>query len=314
MIFIYFLVGLYFLIKGADLLTDGAASLAGRFNLNQVIIGLTVIAFGTSAPELFVSISSVLNNSSGILFGNIFGSVIINISLVLGLASIFGIVDVHKRLVKLELPFTLLVSFFLFLALNDSFFGSNLVNQLDKFDGLILLSLFAFFVWTLFNYKESLFEEKPEFILLSKLKTFLYILFGFLFLIFGSQQVVSNGLEISRVFGLNQTLIGALLISLGTSLPEIVTSFTAFKKNNHELMIGNIVGSNIFNLLLVLGISSTLKPIEYLPSVTFHFHAMVLVQILLFIFLFLRKDKNLTKSLGFIFLIFYVLYFFLNFY
>ena len=304
MIFVYFLVGLYFLIKGADLLTDGAASLAGRFNLNQVIIGLTVIAFGTSAPELFVSITSVLNNSSGILFGNIFGSVIINISLVLGLASIFGIVDVHKRLVKLELPFTLLLSFFLFLALNDSFFGSNLVNQLDKFDGLILLSLFAFFVWTLFNYKEGLFEEKPEFILLSKLKTFLYILFGFLFLIFGSHQVVSNGLEISRVFGLNQTLIGALLISLGTSLPEIVTSFTAFKKNNHELMIGNIVGSNIFNLLLVLGISSTLKPIEYLPSVTFHFYAMVLVQVLLFVFLFFRKDKKLTKSLGFMFLFF----------
>ncbi|MBI96326.1 sodium:proton exchanger [bacterium] len=314
MFFIYFLVGLYFLIKGADLLTDGAAALAGRFNLNQVIIGLTVIAFGTSAPELFVSISSVLNNSSGILFGNIFGSVIINISLVLGLASIFGIVDVHKRLVKLELPFTLLVSFFLFLALNDSFFGSNLVNQLDKFDGLILLSLFAFFVWTLFSYKEGLFEEKPDFILLSKLKTFLYILFGFLFLIFGSHQVVSNGLEISRIFGLNQTLIGALLISLGTSLPEIVTSFTAFKKNNHELMIGNVVGSNIFNLLLVLGISSTLKPIEYLPSVAFHFHAMVLVQVLLFVFLFFRKDKNLTKSLGFIFLIFYLLYFFLNFY
>ena len=314
MIFIYFAVGLYFLIKGADLLTDGAASLASRFNLNQVIIGLTVIAFGTSAPELFVSISSVLNNSSGILFGNIFGSVIINISLVLGLASIFGIVDVHKRLVKLELPFTLLVSFFLFLALNDSFFGSNLVNQLDKFDGLILLSLFAFFVWTLFNYKEGFFEEKPEFILLSKLKTFIYILFGFLFLIFGSHQVVSNGLELSRIFGLNQTLIGALLISLGTSLPEIVTSFTAFKKNNHELMIGNVVGSNIFNLLLVLGISSSLKPIEYLPSVAYHFYSMVLVQILLFVFLFFRKDKNLTKSLGFLFLIFYLLYFFLNFY
>ena len=311
--FIYFAVGLYFLIKGADLLTDGAASLASQYNLNHVIVGLTIMAFGTSAPELFVTISSIIKGSSEILLGNIFGSSVLNVFLVLGLASILGIVNVHKRLVKLEIPFSLLVCLLLFFGLNDSLFNPISVNQLGVYDGLILLSLFSFFMWTIFNYKEGFFEHKPVFISLSKSKTFIYLFLGLIFLMFGSFQVVDSGLKISDSFGLSQTLIGALFISLGTSLPEIVTSFSAFKKKNNELMIGNIVGSNLFNLLFVLGIASVFSPITYDSTFDLHLYTMIFAQLILFVSLFFNRKKILSKYTGFLFVIFYITYLFLNF-
>jgi len=207
----------------------------------------------------------------------------------------------------------LLVCVLLFFGLNDSLFNPVSVNQLGVYDGFILLSLFGFFMWTIFNYKEGFFEDKPAFISLSKTKTLAYMFFGLIFLMFGSFQVVDSGLKISESFGLSQTLIGALFISLGTSLPEIVTSFSAFKKKNNELMIGNIVGSNLFNLLFILGIASVFSPITYISKFDLHLYAMIFAQLVLFISLFFSRKKILSKYTGFVFVLFYILYLFFNF-
>lgn len=313
MLFVYFLVGLYLLIKGADLLTDGTASLAAKYNLNQVVIGLTVVAFGTSAPELFVTLSAIFKNSNQILLGNLFGSSILNVFLILGCSSILGIINVHKRLIKLELPFTLMVCFLLLIGVNDNFFNSGLVNQISMSDGLVLLGLFIYFIWSLFSYKQGFFEEKPNFVEYSNLKTYSYVFLGILFLLLGSFQVVDSGIQISEMFGLNQTIVGALFISLGTSLPEIVTSFTAFKKKNNELMIGNIVGSNIFNLLFILGLAALFQPVNYTQDLNLHLYTMIFAQFILLLTLFVSKEKILSRMTGFIFVALYFLYLFLNF-
>jgi len=310
MLYIYFGVGLYFLIKGADLLVDGAASLANRFKLNQVIIGLTIMAFGTSAPELFVSLTSVVQGVNNIAYANIFGSSVVNIFLVLGLASVFRKIYVNSRLMKLELPFTLLVSILLFFALNDNFLSSSLstVSELSRYDGLVLLAFFGFFIWTLFNYKEGFFEHKPEFETYSASKTYVLIFFGFLALLFGSYQVVESAKEIASLWGVSDVVIGALMISLGTSLPEIVTSLTAYKKQNHDLMLGGVVGSNLFNILFILGIASVVKPLAYDSALNFHFYTMLFSNFLILLVLYVGRRNVIAKATGIMFVILYILY------
>jgi len=312
MFFIYFIVGFYFLLKGADLLVDGSSSLAARFKLNQVIIGLTIMAFGTSAPEFFVSLISVFKGSDSVALSNIFGSTVVNVFLVLGLAASFKMLEVNKRIMKLELPYTIVVSIILFFALNDSIVDPLAINTLDRYDGMILLTFFGFFIWTLFNYKEGFFESKNSYNELTPFKTYSFIVFGFLFLSFGSYQVVESGLLIAEFFGLGEAIIGALFISLGTSLPEIITSLTAYKKQNHELMVGNIVGSNLFNLLFILGTVSILNPISYDSSINFYLYYMLFAKFFILIFLFFNKAKVISRQVGVIFVLCYLSFLFLS--
>ncbi len=304
-------VGFILLIKGADFLVNGASSLAKRFHVSDIAIGLTVVAMGTSAPELVVNIISGSKDLDGVIFGNIIGSNIFNIFLILGISSVIYPLTVQRNALWKEIPYSLFVAMMFFLLVNDRMIRGEDVDSLSFLDGVGLMVLFAIFLIYIFmNLKRHPEEADGEDIIMySSMKTTIMIVLGIAGLIFGGQMIVENAIVIASAWGMDDKLIGLTIIAAGTSLPELATSAVAAFQKKSDLAVGNIVGSNIFNLLLVLGTTAMINgTLNYDSVLNVDMYFMMAGILLLFLFMFTLNKYKLDRAEGFVYLLFFVAY------
>jgi cation:H+ antiporter len=303
--------GFVFLIKGADLLIDGASSMAKRFKIPDLVIGLTIVAFGTSAPELVVNIFASLQNNAEIAIGNILGSNIANIFLILGVASIIYPLKVTKGTVWKEIPLSLLAAIILGVMANDALIDGGMFSGLTRIDGIVFLAFFLIFMYYAYGVAKNGNgdDETPNSAkLLSKGKSILYMMAGITGLFAGGKFVVDGAVEIAQSFGVSELLIGLTVVAIGTSLPELVTSVMAAMKKNSDIAVGNAVGSNIFNIFLVLGTSAVINPIPFNVASNFDITMTITASFLLFLVMFIGKKHILERWQGAAFIVIYVLY------
>jgi len=303
-------VGFIFVIKGADFLVDGASSIARRLKVSSLVIGLTIVAFGTSAPELVVNLVSSINGASDIAIGNILGSNIFNVFFILGIAAIIYPLQVTKGTVWKEIPMSLLAALLVGLLSADRILDGNNFSEISRIDGLVLLSFFIIFIYYTFGISKTQ-EIKTEDELVKNVptwKSILFIIIGLLGLIFGGKWVVESAVFIASSLGMSQSLIGLTIVAIGTSLPELATSIVAVMKRNIDIAVGNVVGSNIFNVFFILGISSFINPIPFNNNSMFDVFMASLASLLLFIFMFIRKKHILERWQGLIFVLIYIGY------
>ena len=272
------LVGFVFLIKGSDFFVDGASSIASILKVPTIIVGLTIVAFGTSAPEAAVSITSSLTGSNAMAVSNVIGSNLFNLLMVIGIAALLGDLLMEKSVLNKDLPFLVLISILLFVFI---FLGGDI----SSIEGIILLVILigyvAYLIRGAFKSGVTNYVDKPK---LSLPKSIIFIIVGLAGIILGGGLVVNSASDIAIALGMSETLVGLTIVAIGTSLPELVTSITALKKGENQLVIGNVIGSNIFNILFVLGASSAISAIPISPNMLIDTLIMVAVTILCFIF------------------------------
>lgn len=306
---VFFLgVGMVLLVKGADYFVDSASSLAKILGVSTLIIGLTIVSFGTSAPEASVSIFSQLSGSSDISLGNIVGSNIFNSMVVLGSSAIFAPIVVHYSLVKREIPFMVMVTAILFgFAV---FFGVNGNYVLLQIEGAILLILFVWYLGMNFKVaksgKEVILDLEDDIDIMPAKKSIIFLLIGLFMIILGGEMVVSGAKNSALMLGVSEALVGLTIVALGTSLPELVTSVVAARKNENDIALGNVIGSNIFNILLVLGIGASIGGMVIQPIVIFDL--LILLGFTFFLTWTIVVNKKITKGYGYLYLALYVIY------
>ena len=339
--------GLILILLGANGLTDGAASVAKRFRIPSIVIGLTIVAFGTSAPELTVSVASALKGSADIAIGNVVGSNIFNTLMIVGCTSLakesilkvihpspvdcnvlmivvctalFAPIVITRNTLRKEIPLCILSSVVLLICANDIFLDNATENILNRVDGLLLLCFFAIFMGYTFaiTFPKSSAAPKPaepehtapeeEIKLLSWWKSILYIIGGLAALIYGGQLFVNGATGIARSMGVSESIIGLTLVAGGTSLPELATSIVAALKKNPEMAIGNVIGSNLFNIFFVLGCSASITPLHLSGITNFDLFTLVGSSILLWLFGLFFAKRTITRIEGSIMILCYVAY------
>lgn len=298
--------GFVILIKGADFLVDGASAVAKKFNISDMIIGLTIVSFGTSAPELVVNIGAALEGKNAMIIGNVLGSNIFNTCLIIGVAGLIYPLVVQRATVRKELPFSIFIILLMFFLANDALiFGGT--NNVSHIDGVILLGFFIAFLYYVYaSSKNVANSETVEIIEEMPLpKSLLLIVFGMAGLVFGGNLVLEKSLIFADYFGMSERVIGLTVIAIGTSLPELATSVVAAMKKNSDIAMGNVIGSNIFNILLVLGFSASVSPaiIEYDAAANFDIGFLLTATILLTLFLFIGTKGKPTKGGSFAYMI-----------
>lgn len=302
--------GFIIIIKGADFLVDGSSSLARRLKISDLAIGLTVVAFGTSTPELFVNVIASLKGNTDIAIANVLGSNIANILLILGVSSIIRPLSVTKGTVWKEIPFSLLAAIVLGLMANDRLIDKNGVSILTRIDGLVLMSFFVIFLYYSFSIAKEIDGMDNQ--IPSKeyglMKSVLRVALGLAGLAFGAQWVVDGAIRLALKFGISQTLIGLTIVALGTSLPELATSTVAAYKGNADIAVGNVVGSNIFNIFFVLGVSGTINPIPFHGRNNIDIGMVIFASLLLFTFMFTGKKRSIDRWEGILSLVLYGVY------
>lgn len=308
--YILLVLGMVILIYGAHLLVQGASSFAKMLNIPNLVIGLTVVAFGTSFPELMINIFASAQGQSELAVGNVVGSNIINVLLVIGMAAVVKPMQIQNYTVRYELPFALLAMFILFVVANDGLINNTSYSVLHRSDGIIFLAFFLIFVYYTFVVSTHSHEthEGHDVKEMSKPKSALFMLLGMIGLYFGGEFIVSSATHLASSWGLSEVVIGILVVALGTSLPELATSVVASFKGNADMAIGNIVGSNIFNVFLVLGMSATISPIKFNSGINLDLGVAFLATLLLFVFVFTGKGKRVDRVEGSIFLLLYIVY------
>jgi cation:H+ antiporter len=303
-------LGFGVVILGAHFLVNGASSLAKRLAVSELVIGLTVVAFGTSLPELSVNITASIKGNAGIALGNIFGSNIANIFLILGISSIIFPLAVTKGTVWKEIPLSLLAAILVGTLANDYLIDGNKFSALTRIDGLVLISFFIIFLF----YSVSISGDVPgarEQIPAKKyglMRILILMTVGFFGLIVGSRWVVTGAAGLAEKLGVSQSLIGLTIVAVGTSLPELATSAMAAYKKNPDIAVGNVVGSNIFNIFFILGVSSIIRPIPFEAGSNLNVGVAIAASLLLFVCMFTGKKRMLDRWEGGIFLVLYVGY------
>lgn len=372
MMYFLFIVGFVLVIKGADLLIDGASSLARKFGISSIIIGLTVVAFGTSVPELVINVFSAIQGNTDVALGNIIGSNVANILLILGLTAAIFPLDVKITTAWKEVPFSLFAAFLLFILCNDSLIDGTKESFLSRGDGIVLFAFFGIFLYYVIemalrhkdeapilvdidlnnnsddkkimpagNVKNKLTEVKNNSTEtdveeikqtntetskevsgnketkdgkksgdkeLSGMSIFFYIIGGLIALVFGGKWVVDGAIKIAMKFGMSEFLVSATIVAVGSSLPELVTSLVAAYKKEPDLSVGNIVGSNIFNIFWVLGISAIIRPIPVKIGINMDLIFLMVITLYLFLFMFIGKKYKLERWQGIFFTVLYVFY------
>ena len=301
--------GLVLLIFGSNWLVDGASSLARKLNISDIVIGLTVVAFGTSSPELVVNLIASFNGNTDIAIGNILGSNIFNILAILGITALFLPVAVKNNTVWKEIPFSILAIVIVAFIANDVLIDGYQKNEISRIDGLVLLGFFSIFMaYTFILAKQSGPLMEVEEVIMSTPKSGLYVIVGLAGLFFGGRFLVMGAVDIARTLGMTDSVIGLTVVAAGTSLPELATSITAALKKNSDIAIGNVVGSNIFNLFFILGISAVIRPLPFSVSSNFDIIAVIVASLLMFLFVFIRKGRKIDRLEGAFFLILYLAY------
>ena len=305
-------LGFALLVKGADFLVDGASGVAKRFHIPEIIIGLTIVSIGTSMPELFVSITSAIDGYSDMAIGNVIGSNLCNLLLILGISASINPIIFKKETKLIEIPICLGVSIvFLILA--------NIGNSISRIDAIILIALFiAFICYTIMmakkgeDFDEISEEEKQRSAEEGKKRkiivNIIYIIIGIIALKIGGDLVVEHSEKIAKMFNVSDKIIGLTIVAIGTSLPELVTSVTAALKKNSDIAIGNIIGSNIFNMLLIIGAAAAISPMNYNTSYNLQMGILIVATIVLGIFPYTDRKDEMTISNGITYLMLYALY------
>ena len=310
LILVLFALGFIFLIKGADFLVEGASSLAKRLKISDIVIGLTIVAFGTSAPELVVNLIASLQGNTDIAIGNILGSNIANIFLILGISAIISPLIIKRNTTWKEIPLSLLAAVLVGVMANDVFFDNSLSSALTRTDGIALLSFFIIFLYYTYGIsKVNLEKEEAEKVKkLSVPFSILMIIIGLIGLTLGGKWVVDGAISIASAMGLSESLIGLTVVAIGTSLPELATSIVAAYKKKTDIAVGNIVGSNIFNAFWILGVSATINPLPFKTSSNIDILVAIFASFLLFLWMFIGRKHELEKWQGIIFVLLYVGY------
>lgn len=302
------LVGFVLLVYGANWLVDGASALAKRFNIPNIVIGLTIVAFGTSAPELVVNVFAAVNHQSDIVLGNVIGSNIFNVLATLGVAAMIYPLTVNSNTVWIEIPLSLLSAVVVLVLANDILLDDS-ISIISRADGIILL--FFFIIFMVYNFRlmksgadESLVTIKD----MAAGKAALFVAVGMVGLILGGRFIVTSATELALSMGISERIIGLTVVSIGTSAPELATSVAAALKKNVDIAIGNIVGSNLFNVFLVLGVSATIYPISIHASSNYDLLVNVGVSLLLFVFVITGRKRKIESWQGLVFVILYLVY------
>ena len=298
MMYLLLLIGFVLLIKGADLFVDGSSSIAGILKIPSVIIGLTIVAMGTSAPEAAVSINASLAGNSDISLGNIVGSNIFNLLIVIGACAVIFPAASNEDILKRDLWWNIGVSALLFVLIIN--------GGISRAEGLILLAVFLFYLGLMLRSAlQNRIEETPQ-NLLPLWKSILYVVIGLAAVVFGGDMVVDNASMIAKAWGMSDTLVGLTIVAIGTSLPELVTSITASKKGDSGIALGNAVGSCLFNILFILGIASTLTPINAVPELIID--AVILIAVTILILIVAKTGKKINRLEGIICVAAYIIY------
>ncbi|NLZ04131.1 MAG: calcium/sodium antiporter [Phycisphaerae bacterium] len=302
-------VGFVFVIKGADLFVSGASALARRLHVSDLAIGLTVVAFGTSLPELAVNVTASIRGDAGITIGNILGSNIANILLILGVAGVILPLAVTKGTVWKEIPLSLLAALLVGILANDLIIDGAGPSRLTRIDGLVLLCFFVIFLYyTAGIARVEGIPAGPRQDVQAAWKTVVLMVAGFIGLLLGSMWVVEGAVKLATALGVQQTVIGLTIVAVGTSLPELATSAAAAYRKNPEIAIGNVVGSDIFNIFFILGVSSLIRPIPFEPRANVDIGAAIVASGLLFACMFTSKEHILDRREAALFLVLYTIY------
>lgn len=302
------IIGFVALIKGADIFVDGASNLALNFKVPKILIGLTIVAFGTSAPEFAVSMSALSSNSSEMVLGNVIGSNITNALLILGVASTLHPILLKENTVKKELPLSLLISTLLVVLFLDVRLSNAQINQITRSDGIVIILFFSIFVYYLLSIAKKNKKDEEEKAQYGIIKSLIFLLAGLLFIIVGSNAVVKNAKEIAEILGVSERIISLTIIAFGTSLPELVTTIISSKKGEQDLLLGNIIGSNIFNICIVLGIPVTIYG-NITPGSFNPIDLAYLIFSSLLLYIFAKTKKGLDKQEGIIMIISFFIYY-----
>ena len=308
MTYILFILGFVFLVKGADYLVDGSSSLAKRIGISDIVIGLTIVSLGTSAPELLVNVIASFKGNADIGMGNIIGSNISNIFLILGISALIYPLRVKKNTTWKEIPMNILAGVVLLFMANDIFIDKASASVISRVDGLILMTFFVIFMSYTIGlakaHKEKHTTDGKHPVFKALLKTGI----GIVGLAYGGKWVVDGAVTIAKTLGLSEALIGLTIVAVGTSLPELATSAVAAYKRKTDIAIGNIVGSNLFNIFWVLGLSATIKPMPFNLSINTDIFVFLLATIMLFSASFAYKKDKISRFEGGIFVTAYVIY------
>jgi cation:H+ antiporter len=316
---ILMVVGFVLLIKGADLLVEGASAIAQRFNVSQIVIGLTIVAFGTSTPELTVNMVASLSGDTELAIGNVLGSNIANILLILGIAAIIYPLTVHKNTVFKEIPFSLLAAVMIAIVANDIWLDGDNRSVISRTDGLVLIGFMIIFMYYIFGIarkgdsiskgdaaleKDLETPDKP----LNFGKSLGLVAIGLAGLVIGGNWIVEGAVALATGLGVSQSLIGLTVVAVGTSLPELATSAVAALKKNTDIAIGNVVGSNIFNTFWILGLSATISPLPFQARSNIDVGMNIFASLLLFLMLYISRGHRIGRNVGIFFVALYIGY------
>lgn len=310
--FILLIVGLVLILLGADALVNGASAVARKYGISEFVVGLTIVGIGTSAPELIVSAISAINGSSDIAIGNVVGSNISNVFMILGITAIIAPISLTKSNLKYDLPIALGVSILLFVLAYDSIFLGKEFNVISRWDGLILIAMFVLFM--IYSFKSPASSEQngesaeSENGKVNIVKSVLLIVCGLVGLVLGGRLFVNSGSDIARGFGVSDAFIGITVMAVGTSLPELAASVNAAIKKKGQMALGNVIGSNIFNILLILGTSSIIRPLTLGGITMIDMGMMILTTVMIMLSALLISKKEIKRGVGALFFMIYIAY------
>ncbi len=316
MIYILFAIGFVFLIKGADFLVDGGSSIARRFRLSELIIGLTIVSFGTSMPELIVNLMASFNGKADIAIGNVLGSNISNVLLIIGFSAVVRPLPIQRSTYFTEIPISLIATFMLGFLANANLFTEKDGLYLTRYDGVIMLIFFFLFLTYIFvvaRERPSTLSDQASFTSKSGAGTPLWrsislLALGVAGLFIGGKWIVDGAVHIAGQLGLSETFIGLTVIAIGTSLPELVTSVVAAKKGKADMAVGNVIGSNIFNLLWILGLSATIRPLYFEVASNSDILMVIFSNTLLIFAVIVGAERKVSRLEGVFFLLIYIAY------
>lgn len=309
---VWLILGFVLLIKGADWFVDGASALSKKFGIPSVVIGLTVVAFGTSLPEASVSISAAISQSSGISIGNVVGSNLFNLLVVAGASAIFCPIMVDKSIIKKDMPFSFIITLALLFLSFSVFPSATADNIISRADGMILILFFAIFMY--YTVRTALAAPAPEEDKNEKImplwKQLLFIAIGLAGIVIGGNRTVEGAKTIASILGMPDSLIGLTIVAIGTSLPELVTSVVAARKGESDIAIGNVIGSNIFNILFVLGLSSVITPIAITGAdiINSMYDIIIVALVTLLIYIPIVRKQKISRVVGAAMVIAYIVY------
>lgn len=309
LVYVLFVVGIAFLVKGADFFVKASAALAKKLHMSNLMIGMTVLAMGTSLPELVVNINAALKGNADIALGNIIGSNMANIMLILGIIAVITTVALERSVLWREIPFSLISIVVIFILANDVFFNHAAKNIFSRADGLILLVFFGVFLYYLVLLARR--HDKDDSVEVHMYKDWQiagFMVLGLAGLYLGGGWTVNGAVQIARLFGLSEFVISATIIAVGTSLPELITSVMAAVKGNVNMAVGNIIGSNIFNVFFILGVTFFIRETPFFVKANYDLYFLLASTIALFFFVFLDKKHEISRRNGILFLLIYAAY------